>query len=431
MAGKMALGLTLIGSVAWGVLWSIYGFRFAMNPVNVFVPSLESEAQPLSAGMRSFLFFCKHYRLLPESYILGLADVQNVGESTTTYIFGQVHMHGVWYYFPTLLTLKWTMGTLLLLGLAVWAYVSGRIRRPREVFFLIVPAAVYFTIAAAGPLNLGVRHILPVFPFAFALIGAAMSRLIERRRTWIWVVGALLLAHAVESLAAYPNYLPFANLFWGGSSKTNLYFTDSAVDWGQELVQVKEWTDRNNVKDCAFAYYASPVLLPSDYGIPCRMLPTPDNDWGAMQFDLPSVVHGPILISFSDLNGYELGTRERNLYRTFFKRKPDETIANGVAVYYGNFPMPAAASMDHINRSSANLKRDPKLALTEAEAAVALVPDGYDQNCALADARANVGDNGGARAALQVAADAVSRMEPEAQKFWRTEIDKKVATLKP
>jgi 4-amino-4-deoxy-L-arabinose transferase-like glycosyltransferase len=60
MAGKMALGLTLIGSVAWGVLWSIYGFRFAMNPVNVFVPSLESEAQPLSAGMRSFLFFCKH-----------------------------------------------------------------------------------------------------------------------------------------------------------------------------------------------------------------------------------------------------------------------------------------------------------------------------------------------------------------------------------
>jgi hypothetical protein len=335
-AMHMALGLALTAALALTVLWAVYGFRYGMKPVGGFLPSLESEAQPLQAPMRGFLFFCQHYKLLPESYIFGLADVQNVGMSTPTYIFGQVHMHGVWYYFPVLLTLKWTVGTLALLALAIWVYASGRIRKPREIFFLVLPAVIYFAIAVAGPLNLGVRHILPIFPFVFALMGAAMAYLARCRRGWAWAVGVLLLAHAVESLSVFPNYLPFGNQLWGGSSQTYRYFTDSAVDWGQQLVEVKEWTDRHNVKECAFAYYVAPFVLPSDYGIPCRLLPTPDTGWGGMQLDLPPVVHGPILISLGDLNGWETGSRERNIYRDFVDHKPDELIANGIAVYYGD-----------------------------------------------------------------------------------------------
>jgi hypothetical protein len=426
----MALGLTLTAAVALTVLWAVYGFRFAMKPAGAFLPSLASEVQPLQARMRGFLLFCQHYKLLPESYIFGLADVQNVGIFTPTYIFGQVHLHGVWYYFPALFTLKWTVGTLALLGLSFWVYASGRIRKPREIFFLFLPAIFYFAIAVAGPLNLGVRHILPLFPFVFALAGAAMAYLARWQRGWAWAIGVLLFAHAVESLHAFPNYLPFGNQLWGGSANTYRYFTDSAVDWGQELVQVKEWTDQHNVKECAIAYYAAPVILPSDYGIPCRLLPTPDTD-GDMQIDVPPVVHGPILISFSDLSGFENGTRERNPYRGFLDRKPDQTIANGVAVYYGDFAIPAAASMAHVSRVYANLGGNRRLALAEAETAVALVPDGFDENRVLADVRAAVGDKPGARAALQIAAAAVARMEPSAREYWQKEIDKKLAGLTP
>ena len=430
-ARRLGAGLALIGVVGWSVLWAVYGFRFAMHPAGVRLPTLESEARSLDPAMWGFLFFCQHHRLLPESYILGLADVQNVGKATPTYIFGQVHMHGVWYYFPALLTLKWTVGTLLLLGLAIWVYARGRVRNWREFLFLALPALVYFAIAAAGPLNLGVRHILPVFPFVFALIGAAAGWLMQQRRAWRWAVGVLLLAHAAESVAAYPNYLPFANVFWGGSAKTHRYFTDSAVDWGQQLVQVKEWIDRNKIRDCAFAYYAAPELLPSDYNIACRLLPTADTNWEGMQIDVPAVVHGPILISFSDLNGYEFGTRERNPYRGLALREPDETIANGIAVYRGDMPLPAASSMAHVSRAKAALKRDPKLALKEAEIAVALVPDGFDENLALADARFACGDKAGASAALQAVETAMSRMEPEAQQYWRGEVDKKFAGVRP
>jgi len=109
-AMRMAAGLALTVVLALTVLWAVYGFRFAMHPSGASLPSLESEVQPLQAPMRGFLLFCQHNKLLPGSYIFGLADVQNVGISASSYIFDQIHLHGVWYYFPVLLTLKWTMG---------------------------------------------------------------------------------------------------------------------------------------------------------------------------------------------------------------------------------------------------------------------------------------------------------------------------------
>jgi hypothetical protein len=148
-----------------------------------------------------------------------------------------------------------------------------------------------------------------------------------------------------------------------------------------------------------------------------------------MQIDLLPVVHGPILISLADLNGWENGSRERNTYRTFANRKPDELIANGVAVYYGDFAILPAASISHISRAYGNMGGDRRLALAEAETAVALVPDGFDENRVLAEARFAVGYKAGARAALQVATIAVARMEPSAQEYWRHEIDKKVAGM--
>jgi hypothetical protein len=48
---------------------------------------------------------------------------------------------------------------------------------------------------------------------------------------------------------------------------------------------------------------------------------------------LPAVVHGPILISFADLNGFEFGTRMRNPFQSLFVRRPDDVIANAIAVF--------------------------------------------------------------------------------------------------
>jgi hypothetical protein len=324
--------------------------------------------------------------------------------------------------------LKWTVGMLGLLLLAIYAFATGKVRRPREVFFLTLPLLFYLAVAMLSPLNIGIRHVLPIFPFAFALVGGAAGWLVQQRRAWAYVVGALLLWHVVDSVRTYPNYLPYANVLWGGPAKTHLYFSDSATDWGQQLKWTRQWVEMNNVKQCWFAYFAAPFILPSDYGIPCKPLPTLDSMYEE-DIAVPPLVQGPVLISFGDLNGFEFGTKLRNPYQSLFMRKPDDVIANGIAVFNGNFALPDAAAIEYERQTYRDLKKNPQAALSAAQTAVALVPDGFDANVALGDAYAASGNPAAARAAYMVAMHRIAEMEPTAQEEWNPVLTKKLANV--
>ena len=425
---RMLLGMGAIAAIALFVLWGVYSFRYAMHPTGVNLPPMTSRMSTLSPVTKGLVTFCAQHHLLPESYLYGLVDVQRVGIFMPTYIFGKLYAHGQWFYFPALLSLKWSVGVLGLLVLAIYAFATGRVHRPREVFFLTLPVLFYLAVAMAGPLNIGVRHVLPVFPFVFVLAGAGAGWLIQQHRAWAYVVGALLLWHVVDSVRMFPNYMPYANILWGGPAKTHLYFSDSATEWGQELKWTKQWVDAHNVKQCWFAYFPAPFLLPSDYGIPCKLLPTADT-MSEEDISLPPIVHGPILISFADLNGFEFGTKVENPYQSLFERKPDDVIADGVAVFYGDFALPEAAALEYERQTRVNLKKNPQAALSAASSAVALVPNGFDANIALGDAFAATGNQAAAQAAYAVAMRRVPDMEPTAQEQWRPILKKKLADV--
>jgi hypothetical protein len=434
---RMLASMGVIAAVALFVLWGTYSFRYAMHPAGMKMPSLAGQVATLSPPMRGIISFFADHHLLPESYLYGLVDVQRVGIFMPTYIFGKVYEHGQWFYFPALLSLKWSVGMLGLLALAIYAFATGRVRRPREIFFLALPAVFYLAVAMAGPLNIGVRHVLPIFPFIFALIAGGAAWLVQQRKFWIYPVAALLLWHAVDSVRTFPNYLPYANVLWGGPSKTHLYFSDSATDWAQQLKWTRQWVDSHNVKECWFAYFAAPFLLPSDYGIPCKPLPTLDT-MSEEDIHVPPIVHGPVLISFGSLNGFEFGSKLQNPYQRLFEREPDDVIANSIAVFNGDFSLPEAAAIEYEQRSRASLEgnpeapkapKDPKAALLAAQQAVALVPNGFDANLALGDAAAALGDWPAAQAAYQTALARLAQGEPTAQEHWRPILDKKMATV--
>ncbi|MGA2568876.1 MAG: glycosyltransferase family 39 protein [Terracidiphilus sp.] len=425
---RMALGLLVIGAVALTALWGVYSFRYTMHAEGVFLPTLADATRSLPAPMRGFIQFCWQYHLLPQSYLFGLADVQDVGGYWPTFIFGKIYTHGQWFYFPALFSAKWTLGTLALLALAIGVYATGKVRHWRELLFLGIPALFYLAVSMACPLNIGIRHVLPMVPFVFALIAAAAAWLAQRRKAWAWVVGALLVAHAADSVRSFPHYVPYANALWGGPENSHRYFSDSAADWAEQLKWTKEWVDRHQVKECAFAYFAAPVLMPSDYGIPCQLLPTFDTQWGG-QIEVAPVVHGPILISVSDLSGYEFGTWVRNPYHRLFVREPDEVIADSIAVYYGDQALPEAEALAHIDRAYAQLRTNPKEALREAKIATALDPNGFDANRALGNALAATGDLDGARAAFTVALRRTTGMEPGAEAHWKPIVEQRLANL--
>jgi hypothetical protein len=425
---RIALGMAAIAAVALFTLWGVYSFRYAMHPSGTVLPPLAGEMHDLPTATRTLVTLCARFHIFPESYLYGLVDVQRVGLFTPTYFFGKVYAHGLWFYFPAILSLKFTVCTLVLLALTLYAYASGKLRRPRELFFLALPAVCYLAAAMAGPLDSGVRHVLPVFPFAIALAAAGAAALLHHRRAWALLVAPLLLWHLADSLRTFPDYIPYANTLWGGPSNTHRFFSDSATDWAQQLVQVKQWTDRHHTQQCSLAYFAAPYLLPSDYGIPCQPLPTLDTMYEE-EIAVPPIVHGPILVSFGDLNGFEFGTKVRNPYQTLFERTPDDVIANGVAVFYGDFPLPDAAALQYVTQTYDNLPKNPGAAIAAARQAVALSPDGFDANRALGDALAASGNKLGSRAAYLVAQHRIADMEPSAQQQWTPVLARKLATV--
>jgi len=409
------------------VLWACYGFRYAMRPSGAMeIPTLLSTMTTLPALDNKVILFAVRWHLLPESYLFGLVDVRRVAGFQPTFFLGRIRQTGVWYYFPVVLLIKLTLPLLLLVGTAAWATISGRAQQRREIWFLVAPPVMFLGFALTSPLNVGLRHVLPVVPFLLVLAAMGAVVLMRQRRGCVWVVGALLVWNAVSCLRAYPNYMPYSNEAWGGPAKTRLYLTDSAVDWGQQLKWTKAYLDARDIHDCYFAYFVEPYIRFEDYGIPCKPLPTFDT-LGAMEIDVPPVVHGTVLMSDSTLGGYEFGSWVRNPYDSLFRRKPDDVIMNGVEVYHGDFALPLARSEMYEERARKAMKSDPQAALVAATEAVAIAPQGLDARLERGNALSALGRKREAVEEYRKVKVIAEGMEPGTKETWEGKMDGLIA----
>ena len=432
---RLAGALAGVAAIAVVVLWAFYGFRYNARPGGLRLdPSLEDYVRPLTGMEAKGIVYLARLHVLPESYLYGLADVRTMANGMPSYFFGKVYAHGIWYYFPTVLAIKSTLGFLGLVLLAVAAVVAGRFRRWREILFLTVPAGVYLYVAMTSHLNIGARHILPVWVFlgVFAAGGAWAWIEAEGRwhKGWAYAVGVLLVMHVASSARAYPNYMAYSNELWGGPAKTYKYLTDSNTDWAQQLVAVKRYTDKRGIKDCWFAYFADPFLRAEDYGIPCKPLPTPDSWFSNVKHPVPVTITGPVLISAGTLTGFEYGSNALNPYRGFQGLEPVTSIQNGVLVFEGAFRVPEASAMSYAQEAKAlRKKKDFEGALAAAQRAVAIAPDELLPRMELAESLAAAGRKAEARAAYGRVLNVVKTMEPGATEEWGAQVQKKVAAL--
>lgn len=426
--GSLVL-ITLIGCV---VLWSFYRFRYDARPNGLqlnpplaeYVKGLEPyETWPISTAAR--------FRMLPESYLYGLADVKLTANYYTSYVLGKVYAHGVWFYFPVAFLIKSTVGVLALFLLSLGVVVTGRLNRWREIIFLVVPVVFYLIVAMTVGMNIGVRHILVVYVFLYVLIGGATWTLIQKSRKWTYAVGVLLLVHIVSSVLAYPNYIAYGNELWGGPAQTHKYLTDSNADWAQQLKSVKQYLDARGVKECWFVYFAAGVAEPSYYGIPCKPLPTINTLWLNEPIEVPASIDGPVLISASNLSGLEFGPGPLDPYGRFKLLKPTAVIDRGVFVFDGRFDMPLAAAISKVQKAQ-NLAQAKQLdqALQEAQAAVALAPDSIRSQLALGDILLEMGQPEQARASFEKALELAKTIEPEFQTRSLPDIEQRLQSVR-
>ena len=416
--------------IAIAILWAFYGFRYQAREAGLQLnPPMSDYLGQLSRPREAHILAAvAHLHLFPESYIYGLADVRVMSDFYTSFIFGKVYPHGVWFYFPAAFVIKSSLAFLILFVITLWTIATRKLNGARELWFLTIPPAFHLLTAMSAGMNIGLRHILPMYFFLDVLIAGAVWQLIKRNKVWTYVVVILIAYQGISGAITYPSYMAYENELFGGPSNTHKNLSDSNADWGQQLHDTKRYLDQHGIKNCWFIYFAQGVVDFQDYGIPCKPLPTMDTLWVNERVDAPPAVDGPVLISAGDLSGFEFGGGRLNPYEQFRSLKPDAVIDYSVFMYNGHFDIPLAAAISHTQKAK-NLLAAKQLpdALAEAQQAVAFAPDAVEPNAVTGDVLTAMQRTDDARQYYQKALNLAKTIQPDFQIGWVGTLEDKLA----
>lgn len=224
------------------------------------------------------------HKLLPSAWLHGVLFVHARSLLRGSFLMNQVQPTGWWYYFPLAMLFKTPVATTLSLIAALVAGIAiVNTRRKQWLAFvwplacLFIPFSVYLFSVITANLNIGLRHVLPVYPPMYVagavLLGWSIQRYGVPGLIAAMVLGLML---AVETLVAWPNYIAYFNFVAGGPRGGIELLADSNLDWGQDLPALAAWQKRNPTVPLAFgpAFTEPPnggsyfgTVDPSFYGI--------------------------------------------------------------------------------------------------------------------------------------------------------------------
>jgi hypothetical protein len=186
-------------------------------------------------------------------------------------------------------------------------------------------------IATQSRTNIGLRHVLPIYPFLFVLA----SRLVTVPLHRLWLMPALvttaLTVNAVSVLRVAPHQIAYFNELVGGPEGGHRYLSDSNLDWGQDLKGLKAFMAKEGLPIIYLAYFGS--AQPAYYGIryqyvpgtwPLAWPPPPDT----VPADLPRKV-----LAISVFNLQEVVTYHAQLFAWLRALRPVARVGYSIQIY--------------------------------------------------------------------------------------------------
>lgn len=246
-----------------------------------------------------------------------LADHEKYGHYT--YLLGDYENYFRWY-FPITFLVKTPLTTLLLILIAAVIFIAknAHIRCLRLIsldkYLIFLFPILYFIISMINKINIGIRHLMPMYPFLFIFIAMVIFHPQFKNKIIKIISAALLLFFIIESMIIYPNYLGYFSLLVGGPSHGHKYILDSNLDWGQDLKKLKKYLARSNISQPIYLAYwgkASPDYYQINY------LPL-----------APNIKKGLIAISMQNIMG------EDKAYAWLLEKKPFAKIGSSIYLYY-------------------------------------------------------------------------------------------------
>jgi hypothetical protein len=326
--------LALLGAAIVLTVWAVYGFRYAPGPADSWLFAVQETlpVQERSAAAARLAGWIDEHRLLPNAFTQGLLFSQASARMLPAFLTGEYSADGWWYYFPLAFLVKTPVALIAMLAVGLVVSVGRRDRLGRlDVALVAVPVVVFAAFAVGSRINLGLRHILPIYPFLLLFAAAGTKELIGWRTHAGRVALAVVAVVAVTEFASvYPHTLTFFNHPAGGPRGGRAYLVDSNLDWGQHLKLLKQWMDDNDVRHVNLAYFGS--ADPAYYGIDCTHLP------GAPIFAEQAIekprLPGYVAVSATVLSGVYLPQRWRLHYQPLQELTPVAELGNSILVYW-------------------------------------------------------------------------------------------------
>ena len=198
---------------------------------------------------------------------IALVGRQNAIGGGITFLDGRLSMHGFPGYFFEAFAFKTSLPLLASVMVALVGLGFRRVDRRDAILWVAV--GYYFAFSIGSSYNIGVRHILPVYP----ILAVAVSRLVrfgveKPRKPWpLIAVLAIALLQGGTALLAHPHELSYFNVLGGGMANGYRHLADSNTDWGLDLRRLAEDLSRRNVRDATICYFGGDRVYPRA-GIP-------------------------------------------------------------------------------------------------------------------------------------------------------------------
>jgi 4-amino-4-deoxy-L-arabinose transferase-like glycosyltransferase len=273
--------LIVILFITWLVTCAGYGFKGLFRPTSsyTFYSAPMKEIQAIFAGLPA---------PLPEIYLQGL-DAQILDSEKgefSNYLLGQWYRGRSLYYFLVALIFKVPLALQVGFLIALFSFRripegsegrdSGSRHRwtvlPEEAGLVFIMLSISALFSAGSSLQIGIRYLVPLFPFAFVLIGRlAVIPWFERPRfrVLLFALGLWLFA---SNLFIYPDYLAYFNELCLGPRNGHKILLDSNLDWGQDLQGLARYIKKKGIGKIHLAYFGhvDPALYGIDYDLPAR-----------------------------------------------------------------------------------------------------------------------------------------------------------------
>jgi Dolichyl-phosphate-mannose-protein mannosyltransferase len=266
------------------------------------------------------------------SWTSGLLEFLTIAEDgRPAFFMGGYSTHGWWSYFIVSFLIKTPIGSLMLIVASLVFYRFGKPLTWREATCLLVPVLIVFIATTQAKVNIGIRHILPVYPFLFVL--ASRLATVRFRHDWLaqFLIALAVIFTAVSAVRAAPHQLAYFNEIVGGPDQGYRYLSDSNLDWGQDLNGLKAYMEKENLPIIYLSYFGT--APPSYYGIRYQYVPGKGNLESRLPSDKVPADATRKILAISVYNLQDVSRPDRPLFRWLWMRQPIAKIGYSIFIY--------------------------------------------------------------------------------------------------